>query len=275
VLSGHTGKVRNVILTEDGLNALSASFDNTLKLWEISTGSVIRTFSGHRHWVTGLAFAPDGRTIASGSWDRRWALWDRATGKNLYFASEAPEIINSVAFSPNGTKLLTGCRNGRLCLWNVADRTLVRDFSQHTHGVMKVVFCDDVTSLSCARDGLIKRWDWDRPGRYEYFEKSVPQAREALIRDSNDAGALREFGRWYAFRGVYDWAVEFLEMARAEGADVTSLELARCYWHLGRRDDATREFRQAIDRREAPVDYLSMCLKAATEVPVATTATTQ
>ena len=46
------------------------------------------------------------------------------------------------------------------------------------------------------------------------------------------------------------------------GAKISSLELARLYWQVGRRDDAIREFRQAIEHKEAPADYLELCLGA-------------
>jgi hypothetical protein len=71
-------------------------------------------------------------------------------------------------------------------------------------------------------------------------------------------------GEWYAFRGVDDWAVQLLEKAARNGADVSSLTLARCYWKLGRLADAAREFRSAIADQEAPKDYLNHCLAAVT-----------
>ena len=63
---------------------------------------------------------------------------------------------------------------------------------------------------------------------------------------------------------MYDWAAEFLEEAQQAGGDVSHLELARCYWQLGRREDAAREFRQAITHQEAPKDYLQLCVQAVT-----------
>jgi hypothetical protein len=38
--------------------------------------------------------------------------------------------------------------------------------------------------------------------------------------------------------------------------------MARCYWKLGRVDDATREFRDAFSKKEAPAQYLELCLSA-------------
>jgi hypothetical protein len=74
-------------------------------------------------------------------------------------------------------------------------------------------------------------------------------------------------GNWYAFRGIHDWAASMLERARAAGADVSPLLLARCYWQLDQREDAAREFRAAIQRNEAPAEYLTLCLNAVNAPP--------
>ena len=52
-----------------GSRALSGSADETLRLWDTSTGESIRTFKGHTNWVVGVVLSADGRRalIASGS----------------------------------------------------------------------------------------------------------------------------------------------------------------------------------------------------------------
>jgi tetratricopeptide (TPR) repeat protein len=56
--------------------------------------------------------------------------------------------------------------------------------------------------------------------------------------------------------------VEFLEKARAGGADISPLELARCYWSMDRYDQARKEFQKALQRKEAPEYYLCLCIEA-------------
>jgi WD40 repeat protein len=44
---GHTGTINDVSVTPDGRCAISASYDNTLKVWDMETGMEIRTLEGH------------------------------------------------------------------------------------------------------------------------------------------------------------------------------------------------------------------------------------
>ena len=58
---GHSKGVYSVAFSPDGRLALMGSDDNTLRLWDVSTGKEIRTFAGHTSWVTSVTFSPDGR----------------------------------------------------------------------------------------------------------------------------------------------------------------------------------------------------------------------
>ncbi|MBX3349791.1 MAG: PD40 domain-containing protein, partial [Nitrospira sp.] len=75
-LTGHKGWVRNLVVSPDGKVLVSASDDQTIKFWDLSTGRNFRTLKGHSGPVRGLAFSPDGTRLASASWDRTVKLWE-------------------------------------------------------------------------------------------------------------------------------------------------------------------------------------------------------
>ena len=56
--SGHSHWVYAVTITPDGKQAVSASCDKTLKLWDLATGSELGTLTGHSDWVTAVAITP-------------------------------------------------------------------------------------------------------------------------------------------------------------------------------------------------------------------------
>ena len=61
----------------------SASYDRTVRLWDLATGAALRTFEGHAGSVKAVAFSLDGKTVASASWDQTVRLWDSGTGAAL------------------------------------------------------------------------------------------------------------------------------------------------------------------------------------------------
>jgi len=79
-LVGHTGSVLSVAFSPDGETLASGSSDNTIKLWDVSSGVLLRTLTGHTGNVLSVAFSPDGKTLASGSSDDTIKLWDESRG---------------------------------------------------------------------------------------------------------------------------------------------------------------------------------------------------
>jgi WD40 repeat protein len=61
----------------------SGSDDNTVRLWETSTGHHLMTLRGHTDHVRAIAFEPSGQYLASGSRDGTVKLWNVQTGECL------------------------------------------------------------------------------------------------------------------------------------------------------------------------------------------------
>lgn len=54
-LGRHSGDVWAVAITPDGLKAISASSDQTLKLWDLTSAIALNTFTGHLPRKGGLS----------------------------------------------------------------------------------------------------------------------------------------------------------------------------------------------------------------------------
>jgi guanine nucleotide-binding protein subunit beta-2-like 1 protein len=62
-LRGHSHFVQDVVISSDGQFALSGSWDATLRLWELNTGTTSRRFLGHTKDVLSVAFSVDNRQV--------------------------------------------------------------------------------------------------------------------------------------------------------------------------------------------------------------------
>ena len=78
--SGHTGGVWACAYSRNGRLCVSASADNTLKIWDVATGATKCTLSGHSAEVLACVFSPDGKTVLSGSVDKTLKIWDASNG---------------------------------------------------------------------------------------------------------------------------------------------------------------------------------------------------
>ncbi|MCB0062462.1 MAG: WD40 repeat domain-containing protein, partial [Caldilineaceae bacterium] len=117
---GHRGRVNGVAVTTDGRYIVSASGDNTLKLWNLATGEEMGTFHGHTLGVNGVAMTPDGRYIVSASDDKTLKLWNFTTGDEVRTFHGHTHDVTGVAVTPDGAHILSTSWDHSLKLWNLA-----------------------------------------------------------------------------------------------------------------------------------------------------------
>src|ERR1700730_5051339 len=96
--TGHIDKINSVSFSPDGKLLASGGDDQKVKLWEVSTGNELRSFST-RDEINSVAFSPDGNLLAAGGELQAATVWDLASGKERFHFSE---LSFAIAFNPNG-----------------------------------------------------------------------------------------------------------------------------------------------------------------------------
>lgn len=135
------------------------SSDNTIKLWDLTTGQVIKTLSGNESEKT-MVFSPDGKIIASGGYDKTIKLWDVTTGKVVKTLSSQNNSIYELIFSPDGKILASRSLDNIIQLWDLTTGKVIKSLSEHTDLVNSIVFSPDGKILaSGSSDDTIKLWD--------------------------------------------------------------------------------------------------------------------
>ncbi|KAK0100312.1 hypothetical protein ONS96_007592 [Cadophora gregata f. sp. sojae] len=166
---GHTAAIRAIHLVDDS-TAITASRDNTLRHWDLRTGSCIRVFTGHENGVR--CSAVHGELLVSGSRDNTARVWTINDGKCLavlkghqgpvyavgVFLLLEASIAQSVFGIPlQGDRFVSGSVDGDVCVWNMKDLKLIHKFSAHAE-LVKSLAVDDGIIVSRGDDG-VKVWD--------------------------------------------------------------------------------------------------------------------
>jgi WD40 repeat protein len=127
--AGHTETVWAVAVTPDGGRAVSASDDDTLKVWELETGRGLHTLAGHTNWVNAVAVTPDGRRAVSASKDTTLKVWELETGRELHTLAGHTETVWAVAVTPDGRRAVSASADQTLKVWELETGASIATFS--------------------------------------------------------------------------------------------------------------------------------------------------
>jgi WD40 repeat protein len=117
VLSGHTDEVTSLAFFPDGTSLVSGSIDKTVKLWDVQTGGVVKTFHGHPGLVSSVSISANCTTIASGGY-YVVHLWDIQTGECNCVIKQQGEIVH-IVFSPTNPQHLISASAGLIQKWDI------------------------------------------------------------------------------------------------------------------------------------------------------------
>jgi hypothetical protein len=158
-LHGHTDVVDGCAVSPDGTWIVSASRDNTLKIWDAQTGQVRLTLRGHTTSVNSCAVSHDGVWIVSASSDNTLKVWDAQTGQvRLTLHGHAKGVIGC-AVSPDGAWIVSASWDNTLKIWDVGTGICLMTFP--VEGVLRAcTFHSDGKHLVAAGAGGVYFLEW-------------------------------------------------------------------------------------------------------------------
>ncbi|KAF9393863.1 cross-pathway control WD-repeat protein cpc2 [Podila verticillata] len=170
-LRGHNSAVQDVVISSDGQFALSASWDKTLRLWDLNTGNTTRRFVGHTNDVLSVSFSADNRQIVSGSRDKTIKLWNTLGECKFNIQEDGhTEWVSCVRFSPNPANpvIVSGGWDKVVKVWELTKCKLRSNHIGHTGYINTVTVSPDGSlCASGGKDGITMLWDLNE-GKHLY-----------------------------------------------------------------------------------------------------------
>jgi len=143
----------------DGIHAIAASTDGSVRLWNIVTGALERILTEHRGIAYAVAVSSDGGMIVSGGMDSTIRVWSFADG-SLLRTIPTGAVVRSLALTPDGQKIVSGGWDAAVKVWDTSTGSLLHTLTGHTKQVYSVaVSADGMTAVSGSDDKTARVWD--------------------------------------------------------------------------------------------------------------------
>ncbi|MBF2087208.1 serine/threonine-protein kinase [Thermoleptolyngbya sp. C42_A2020_037] len=160
-LCEHKQAVAAIALNPRNQQFASASFDGSIRLWDVKTDQSTGILLGHTEPVVSLVFSPDGQRLISGSLDDTLRVWNPENGELLRALNDPSDSIVSlaVAVSPDGQTVVSGSDQHTIRLWHLATGRLVRTLEE-PRAVTCVAISPDGRLLASGSSGnTIRLWN--------------------------------------------------------------------------------------------------------------------
>jgi WD40 repeat protein len=200
-MSGHDGEPACARFSPDGRRLVAWSWDNVLRVWDVSTGRSAATFGGYQDGISEAILIPGGSAIASASCDGtiRISTADN-TSRSLVLARHDGGVT-SLAVSGDGRLIASVGADKTVRLWDAASGRQVAAFAGHDQEVRCIRvnaaspclgFSPDGRKLAVAEARAVVLWDLDAGKLQARFEGHTSAV--TAIAFSPDGGRLASGG---------------------------------------------------------------------------------
>lgn len=105
--------------TKDGKHVLSGNHANNVKVWDVSTGNIVKTFAGHEDWIYAFRLTNDESKLITSSFDKTIKIWDFESAKLITTLQGHTDGIYQLALTPDNKTLISVAVDSTMRIWNL------------------------------------------------------------------------------------------------------------------------------------------------------------
>lgn len=158
---GHFDTLNSIAYSPDGQRIITAADDGKIKVWDVTSGFCIVTFTEHTSGVTACEFAKKGNVLFTASLDGSVRAWDLIRYRNFRtFTAPSRLSFSSLAVDPSGEVVCAGSIDSfDIHTWSVQSGQLLDQLSGHEGPVSSLAFSPDGAALvSGSWDHTVRIW---------------------------------------------------------------------------------------------------------------------
>ncbi len=152
VLDRPTGSITAVAMSADSRYLVSGSTDSRVRLWDIDSGRLLRTFQEQSTSITAVAMSPDGKTIACGNQAGKLRWWNVHTGALLRTLTLNKGSVTAVTFGTQPHQIILASNDRQIQVWNLHTGQRDRVLTGHTAAIVGLQIVDQHTLISVGSD---------------------------------------------------------------------------------------------------------------------------
>jgi len=162
---GHGSKINDIVYTDDNKYIITCSDDNTCKIWEFSTGKLIRSLNNHNKRINGIDYNPLDKLILTYSEDASICIWNLNQSSPLFKLDGHLENINKALFNPKRREVISVSDDDMLIVWDLNSGKIKKKIKAHRDDIIDLVINDiEDWAVTFSKDGIFKIWQsntWD------------------------------------------------------------------------------------------------------------------
>ena len=146
---GHTEAVKSVRYSGDGASFITASFDRTIKVWDVETGACTASFSNGSIPNQALFSQREPRVVLSACKNRRVMQYDLRSGEMVQEYNYHLDSVNSVTFYDDGNRFMSTSDDKKILLWDYNTPTPHKYIAEpHMHSMPTATLSPDGANIA-------------------------------------------------------------------------------------------------------------------------------